>query len=230
MPSKNTLSRTRKFDRNSDFDNIYYCNMLSFFKHAGTYRWKVSLLVLLRNLQIPKLLILLHHHQTPSFISDPIQTNSITSNTRHTHNTHRVPYRFLCRISRELTVFCIVCLRARGRQQVILHHRKDCSYRNTNIHTYTTSPVGLRMPQSQMARGQQRQGRWSSSLLHFPCYQSCFNAGVLVEQVNYSRSAAMLTLDPCYSSQSAFNTHQSFISNLLFGNISRLCVEYHTPH
>lgn len=60
------------------------CNLLS----CSTPAPRLSVLVLLRNPQIPKLLILLHHHQTPSFIPDPIQTITITSHTQPTRNTH----------------------------------------------------------------------------------------------------------------------------------------------
>lgn len=159
-------------------------------------QWMLSVLMLLRNLQIPEPLILLHHRQTPSFISDPIQTNPITSttqNTQYTQCTCQITWSFLLRVSRERALLPFVWEWGADKRGYI-----------TSQNGWLTPPaiLRLRILHSQMAREKQRKGRWSFPLLSFHLTFASKNAGMKRCWLKTNKQRISITHLECGATQS----------------------------
>lgn len=94
----------------------------------------LSALVLLRNFQIPGPLILLHHRQTPSFISDPITNKSNhIKHTEHTIRTVYLPDHLIISLQSIPRMYYLSFLwRARSRQNRLYHIRERTTHTPSN--------------------------------------------------------------------------------------------------
>lgn len=111
-----------------------------------------------------KLLIPLHHHLTPSFISDPMRAITTTQATAYFLVLKKIFFFFLNRLSVD----------KEQAKQVISHPGRI--RRNTHILVSRQSPGGLRMLHTQMVRGQEEaDGPLLSPLFHFLCFQNCYS-------------------------------------------------------